>query len=309
MSLCFRVNNYESRHNKSNGNCSPDTAKLYLSDEEEESVPIYANVNQGVNDDNNAEISDKNTRKLDVTHYLNAKHESKVNDHSKNITKQNSSCDKVRKSDPHKDSINKKTNSMKKKKTVHKPENLHATCSTEQSSPTITNSRKGIQGNECKEEKANSIKKQGGSHRRTEKKPSEMILEQIINTHENKARESQGSEVLKPHHIRSSSRHSTVKKDSLEHQKRSSINSADRHRNTLQIKTGEKNGEIRLTKERPRSKRNEYVINYDDKNGTVTSVCKVSADQGSTKKKKSSLEKLKDFKSQNKTPEKINLRK
>ncbi|KAI8435102.1 hypothetical protein MSG28_003494 [Choristoneura fumiferana] len=262
--ITTRANNYESRDNKYTGNCSTETAKLYLSDEEEETVPIYVNVNKGVIDDNNVEMSDKNIRKPD------------------------------------------------KKKTVHKPENLDISCSAEQSSdyPAITDSRKATQRNKRKDENVNSITKQGGSHTRTEKKPSEVILEQIINTHENKiTKESQGSgEVLKPHHTRNSSRHLTVKKDSLEHQKRSSINSADRHRKSLQIKTDEKNGEIRLTKERPRSKRNEYVINYDDKNGTVTSVCKVSADQGSTKKKKSSLEKLKEIKSQNKTPEKINLR-
>lgn len=60
------------------------------------------------------------------------------------------------------------------------------------------------------------------------------------------------------------------------------------------------------------SKRSEYVINYDDKNGTVSSICKVSG--SSTSKKKTAIRDRstdipKEHKMKNKTSEKIALRK
>lgn len=60
------------------------------------------------------------------------------------------------------------------------------------------------------------------------------------------------------------------------------------------------------------SKRSEYVINYDDKNGTVSSICKVSG--SSTSKKKKAITDRgtdipKEHKMKNKTAEKIALRK
>lgn len=60
------------------------------------------------------------------------------------------------------------------------------------------------------------------------------------------------------------------------------------------------------------SKRSEYVINYDDKNGTVSSICKVSG--SSTSKKKKAIRDRgtdipKEQKNKNKTSEKVALRK
>lgn len=59
------------------------------------------------------------------------------------------------------------------------------------------------------------------------------------------------------------------------------------------------------------SKRSEYVINYDDKNGTVSSICKVSGSSTSKKKKaiKRGTDIPKENKMKNKTSEKIALRK
>lgn len=60
------------------------------------------------------------------------------------------------------------------------------------------------------------------------------------------------------------------------------------------------------------SKRSEYVINYDDKNGTVSSICKVSGSSTSKKKKAirdRSTDIPKEHKMKNMTSEKIALRK
>lgn len=62
------------------------------------------------------------------------------------------------------------------------------------------------------------------------------------------------------------------------------------------------------TSDSHRSKRSEYVINYDDKNGTVSSICKVTG-SGSSKKKKILKDGPKEYKERNKTTEKIALRK
>lgn len=62
------------------------------------------------------------------------------------------------------------------------------------------------------------------------------------------------------------------------------------------------------TSDSHRSKRSEYVINYDDKKGTVSSICKVTG-SGSSKKKKILKDSPKEYKDRNKTTEKISLRK
>lgn len=56
-------------------------------------------------------------------------------------------------------------------------------------------------------------------------------------------------------------------------------------------------------------KRSEYVINYDDKNGTVSSVCKVKTGHSTSKRKSGTKESLTEMKLKNKTLDKTPLRK
>ncbi|CAH0701873.1 unnamed protein product [Spodoptera exigua] len=48
------------------------------------------------------------------------------------------------------------------------------------------------------------------------------------------------------------------------------------------------------TNSKPRDSRREYVINYDDKNGTVSSICKITPSMGTPKRKKTTKEIFKD---------------
>ncbi|XP_049867158.1 uncharacterized protein LOC126367604 isoform X3 [Pectinophora gossypiella] len=95
------------------------------------------------------------------------------------------------------------------------------------------------------------------------------------------------------------------------------MNTSASYRNSMTTKNKEKDNVERLSNSkscdhRP-SKRSEYVINYDDKNGTVSSICKVKNGSGTPKKKKILKDSMtdntnvKDQKVKNKVIEKIAL--
>ncbi|XP_047988277.1 uncharacterized protein LOC125227915 isoform X2 [Leguminivora glycinivorella] len=230
-----------------------------------------------------------------------ATHEMTSKGHQETTRSQTNSREKIQKADKQNDSLNRNTNSSRKKKdlkTVATPSDIPQSSGPSENSQsnTTTESKRN------KEERSTSTSRQTESLRRADKNITERTAE-VSDT------PSKDSKVSKSQHVRSGSRHSTSKKDTVENHKRSSANSADRHRNSLQLKSGERNGEVHYSKDR-KSRRNEYVINYDDKNGTVASITKVSTGPGSTRKKKASLERIKDtpkeYRIQSK-PEKLHL--
>lgn len=79
------------------------------------------------------------------------------------------------------------------------------------------------------------------------------------------------------------------------------------------LKTNQNNTEKISTakSEKPKSKRSKYVINYDDKNGTVSSICKIKSGPGTYKRKLISVENkdAQESNTNNKSLNKIALRK
>ncbi|XP_061728509.1 uncharacterized protein LOC133533541 isoform X1 [Cydia pomonella] len=228
-----------------------------------------------------------------------ATHEKTNSDHRQTTRNQSNSREKNHKADKYNDSLNKRTNSSRKKKVDSKAVVIPADA-PQSSDPSVSSQRITSQDKKNKNERSTSTSRQSESLKHADKN----MIERIAEISDTPTKDSK--ETTKSQHVRS---HSTSKKDTIENHKRSSANSADRHRNSLQLKSGDRNGEVHYSKDR-KSRRNEYVINYDDKNGTVASITKVSTGPGSTKKKKTSLERIKDtpkeYRTQSK-PEKIHL--
>lgn len=78
---------------------------------------------------------------------------------------------------------------------------------------------------------------------------------------------------------------------------------ADRHHKTKKATLSESDASLKTDK----NKRREYVINYDDKNGTVSSVCQLKP--GTSKRKTLHPEKSKEIKMKTKSSDKSSLRK
>ncbi|XP_063359536.1 uncharacterized protein LOC134648881 isoform X2 [Cydia amplana] len=362
QNVSARINKYETKEEKTNyisEQHPSDTAKLYLSEEDDDddnAVPTYVNVNKELC--NNAtpingediirkpEIDTKlrQSHKTDTGHReivqkadkyiverrLRTRHEkadsdikptethkadqyeldrksrathNKTNsDHKESTRKQSNSREKIHKADKYNDSLNKRTNSSRKKKVDSKVGVLPADA-PQPSDPSVNSQRITTENKRNKDERSTSTSRQSESLRHADKN----MAGQIAEISDTPTKDS--TDTSKSQHARSASRHSTSKKDTIDNHKRSSANSADRHRNSLQLKSGDRNGEVHYSKDR-KSRRNEYVINYDDKNGTVASITKVPTGPGSTRKKKTSLERIKDtpkeYRTQSK-PEKIHL--
>lgn len=72
------------------------------------------------------------------------------------------------------------------------------------------------------------------------------------------------------------------------------LDSDSTERYSSQMKTNEKKKEFGSKQLHRSNKHREYVINYDDKNGTVSSICKIKTGLGTPRRKKTSKEMLKE---------------
>ncbi|XP_063531175.1 uncharacterized protein LOC134742141 isoform X1 [Cydia strobilella] len=359
QNVSARVNKYEIKEKKSNYSKKhpSDTAKLYLSEEEDDddAVPTYVNVNKELCNNTTPITGEDKIRKPEIDRKLRQSHKTNTghreivqkadkytverrlrtrhekadsdikpteihedhyeldrksrattektnSDHKETTRNQSNSREKIHKADKYNDSLNKRTNSSRKKKVDSKAGVLPANA-PQSSAPSVNSQSITTENKTNKDERSTSTSRQSKSLRHADKNITERIAE-ISDTPTKDSKET-----TKSQHVRSASRHSTSKKDTIENHKRSSANSADRHHNSLQLKSGDRNGEVHYSKDR-KSKRNEYVINYDDKNGTVASITKVPTGPGSTRKKKTSLEIIIDTPKEHRTqskPEKIHL--
>lgn len=112
---------------------------------------------------------------------------------------------------------------------------------------------------------------------------------------------------------RNTSKEKSSRRDSSKTRHKQDTNSLENHRksttNTNEIIVKEELPTVDSDKYKKSHSKKGYVINYDDKNGTVSSVCKIKAAPGSSKRKKQLKENhVKDL-TKHRAPEKNALRK
>lgn len=184
-----------------------------------------------------------------------------------------------------------------RQKTHFKVSNEHAFDSSTNKSSESKNSYKQTNSNK-KEHKSRSLR------RDSKPAPEDVKMERVTTSQSTKdsADKSSGSNV-KVHKRQSSKDHTSTRNDIPTIIPKVGTNSSA-NKNTY--------NKDQTTRHGSRPSRREYVINYDDKNGTVSSICKIRSASDSPRRKKTTKEAVKEkFKEnlKNKSSDKAALRK
>ncbi|KAI5641803.1 hypothetical protein NE865_06107 [Phthorimaea operculella] len=148
--------------------------------------------------------------------------------------------------------------------------------------------------------RSSKVEHRSRSSQRNKIKPEEVPSEERNKSHDRKDQRHNGNIVYgdAKYHTRTPSKDKSARRESSKTSKHVD-SSNDNYRNSTKSSKGK---EISISDRVPSSKddyktsRSAYVINYDDKNGTVSSVCKVKPGSSSAKKKPKEKTKEKEYK-------------
>lgn len=263
----------------------------------EDDVPLYANL-----DDNKEMMSKRQTSVRSAAATPENCETNRVkNERNKTVNK---STDY--------NSLERRQNSVKKSARVSRTEKL---STPEQSSIT-----RKIKGHEEESQKTSSMNGYiSDSYKKKEQKniPSQQLMkDNKLFTKEHSGRKNKD---LKKNHDKNIEKHLDIqtikeKNNKNEHKSsRSTDRNSDYRIHPKELRLENKDGRERGTNESRKTSRSEYVIKYDDKNGTVSSISKVRAGHSSSRNKYSSKEinkeNSKEMKTKSKHLEKPALRK
>ncbi|CAB3242078.1 unnamed protein product [Arctia plantaginis] len=249
-------------------------------------IPIYANLNMNTVKSSPPPIQKHN--KTSVTQRT-----SPIKNKNENNTVQSITYKSQHRSDSGTDS------SSRIKRSMHK-DTVSSSLKKEEKALRSERNRKSQYNDTLKKLKddlgnTKNVKGRENNYKSEENNKSERYSRILQNTTPDKSRESNHGQIM--HRDSSSHRKRNTFEDKKEHENIKpslKLDSDATERYSSQMKSNEREEEFGLKHHHRSNKHREYVINYDDKKGTVSSICKIQTGLGIPRRKKTSKEMLKE---------------